>query len=105
VSGIHQLLIGVVVVIGAPIGEELFFRGFLFGALRARNRFAVAAIISSLAFGLVHVVDGNWFLVPVMFAVGTCFAYLYEREGRILTPIAAHMTFNLIGMLFIVYGS
>jgi membrane protease YdiL (CAAX protease family) len=103
-SGLAQLLLGAVVVVGAPLGEELFFRGFLFRGLRARRGFWVAALVSSVAFAVVHVVEGNWFLVPVMFAVGMCLAYLYEREGRILVPIAAHAMFNLIGMAFIVWG-
>jgi membrane protease YdiL (CAAX protease family) len=94
-------LLGLVVVVAAPIGEELFFRGFLFRGLRARRGFWVSAIVSSVAFGLVHYVDGSWFFVPIMFMVGLCFAYLYEREGRILTPIVAHAAFNLIGILFL----
>ncbi len=98
------VLLGLVVVVAAPIGEELFFRGFLFRGLRARRGFWVSALVSSAAFGLVHYVDGSWFFVPIMFLVGLCFAYLYEREGRILTPIVAHATFNLIGILFLTLG-
>jgi membrane protease YdiL (CAAX protease family) len=106
-TDLHTLptvLFGIVVVVGAPIGEELFFRGFLFNSLR-RHGFWLAAVLSSLAFGLVHVVNGNWFLVPIMFFVGLGFAWLYERDGRILTPIAAHATFNLIGILFLTLTS
>ena len=98
------VLLGIVVVVGAPIGEELFFRGFLYRGLRARRGFWVSAVLSSAAFGLVHYVDGSWFFVPIMFIVGMCFAYLYEREGRILVPIVAHAAFNLIGILFLTLG-
>ena len=100
---VPQVLLGLVVVVAAPIGEELFFRGFLFRSLRRRG-FWLAALVSSAAFGVVHVVDGNWLLVPIMMGVGLCFAGLYERDGRILTPITAHATFNLIGILFLTLG-
>lgn len=88
-----------VVVVLAPLGEELFFRGLLFGALRRRFRFWAAATISGASFALFHVIP---LLMPLMFFVGLGLAYLYERRGSLLAPIAAHAAFNLIGFSFIV---
>lgn len=93
------MLAAAVVVVLAPLGEELFFRGFLFGALRRRFRFTVSATISGVAFALVHVAP---LLMPLMFFVGLGLAYMYERRGSLFTPIAAHAAFNLIGFTFIV---
>jgi membrane protease YdiL (CAAX protease family) len=91
----------------APFSEELLFRGILFRGLRARLTFPVAGGISAVAFGAVHWVPGaHWqnavLLVSVMCFVGFGLAYLYERRGTILAPMAAHATFNVIGFVAIV---
>lgn len=90
---------GISAIVAAPIGEELFFRGFLFGALRRRLRFLGAAPISAAAFGLVHVLP---LLIPLMFVVGLGLASLYERRGSLLASIAAHAAFNVIGFTLLV---
>jgi membrane protease YdiL (CAAX protease family) len=95
------------VIVIAPFSEELLFRGMLFRSLRARMAFPVAAGISAVAFGAVHWVPGaQWqnatLLVSVMCSVGFGLAYLYERRGTIVAPMAAHATFNVIGFVAIV---
>jgi membrane protease YdiL (CAAX protease family) len=82
------------VVVAAPLGEEVFFRGFLFGSLRGRMGFAPAAAISATAFALFHVTP---LLVVLMFFVGVALAWLYERRGSLVAPIGAHAMFNVIG--------
>jgi membrane protease YdiL (CAAX protease family) len=95
-----QIVLGVgSVVVGAPISEEVFFRGFLFGSLRGRLRFLPAAAISGAAFALFHVQP---LLIAVMVFVGIALAYVYERRGSLAAPIAAHAIFNLIGYTLIV---
>ena len=94
-----EVVFGVVaVVLAAPIGEEVFFRGMLYGSLRGRFGFAVAAAISSLAFALVHVQPP---LVVLMFFVGFGLAFVFERRRSLVAPIAAHAAFNLIGFTLI----
>jgi membrane protease YdiL (CAAX protease family) len=89
----------------APVGEELFFRGVLFRALRDRHGFVVGAIGSGLGFGLIHFIPGPAvdaaLLMIVMFFTGVALAFVYERRGTIVTPIAAHVTFNVIGIVLI----
>ena len=46
------------IVVLAPVAEELFFRGFLFAGLRTRWSLWPAAITSGLIFGLVHAPTG-----------------------------------------------
>jgi membrane protease YdiL (CAAX protease family) len=103
---LEVLLAGFAVLVLAPAAEELFFRGFLFNALRARHRFAFAAIVSAICFGAVHYQGGAWqdaLLLPiVMCFVGFGLAWLYERRRNIVANIAAHATFNVIGFIFIV---
>lgn len=100
-TAFHVLLGGLVVVLAAPVGEELFFRGLLFGGLRRSLPFWAAALISSLVFAVVHVYV---LLMPLLFLVGFGLAYIYERNGSLVTSIAAHAAFNLVGYLLIVRG-
>jgi membrane protease YdiL (CAAX protease family) len=88
---------GVSAIVLAPIGEELFFRGFLFGALRSRFRFAVAAVISAVPFALVH----DFLFSPLLFVFGIVLALLYERRGTLLSSIGAHAAFNVVGYSFL----
>ena len=89
----------------APIGEELFFRGVLFRSLRDRYGFWVGAVGSAIGFGLIHFIPGSVvdavLLMIVMFFTGLALCFIYERRGTIVVPIAAHMTFNVIGIVLI----
>lgn len=79
----------------APLAEELFFRGFLFGALRRRG-LVVAAGVSGLAFGLAHLGGSPvGFIVPLAL-LGILLALLYERTGSLYPPIALHALNNSI---------
>ena len=89
----------------APIGEELFFRGVLFRSLRDRHGFWVGAVGSAIGFGLIHYIPGSAIdaalLMIVMFLTGIALCFLYERRGTIVAPLAAHVTFNVIGIVLI----
>ena len=98
-AGVELVLGMFAVVIAAPIGEEIFFRGFLFGSLRARLGFGRAAAISAAVFGVFHVVP---LLIFVMFFVGLGLATLYERRDSLVAPMAAHAMFNIIGYTLLV---
>jgi uncharacterized protein len=94
-----QIVLAVLaVVVAAPVAEEIFFRGFLFGSLRGRLPFLPSAAISAAVFALFHVQP---LLVLVMVFVGVGFAYLFERRGSLAASIAAHGMFNLIGFTVI----
>ena len=89
----------------APFGEELFFRGILFRSLRDRFGFAVGTAGSAVAFGLIHYIPGPAIdaalLMLVMTFVGVALAFIYERRGSFVAPLAAHVTFNVIGLALI----
>jgi membrane protease YdiL (CAAX protease family) len=92
-------------VVMAPIGEELFFRGVLFRALRDRHGWWVGAVGSSIGFGLIHFIPGSAIdaalLMIVMVFTGVALCFIYERRGTIVAPLAAHVTFNVIGITLI----
>lgn len=86
----------------APASEELFFRGVLFRSMRDRHGFWPGALTSSLAFGLIHYVPAPaldvLLLMIVMVFTGLGLSLVYERRGSLWAPIAAHATFNAIGL-------
>jgi membrane protease YdiL (CAAX protease family) len=91
------LLIGIIV----PIGEEVFFRGFVYGGLRARWGVTVALIVSGLFFAVVHVqlVHG----LPI-FVLGLLLAALYERTQSLVAPIVTHALYNILFILSVWRG-
>jgi CAAX protease family protein len=86
------------IAIAAPIGEEVCFRGMLFGGLRERLPMWAAALISAALFGLLHVTTGIS-VVPPLIAFGFLLALLYERTGSILPCILLHMLNNSVALL------
>jgi CAAX protease family protein len=76
----------------APVAEEVFFRGILYGFLR-RWGIAVALVLSTLVFSVSHGL-GHGF--PLTQAVGgILFAVAYEIEKNLLVPITIHCLGNL----------
>jgi membrane protease YdiL (CAAX protease family) len=81
----------------APIAEETFFRGFLYGGLRQRFSQIPASTMSGLVFGLVHAPTGITTVIPLaVFGIGL--ALLYERTGSIWPGIIAHAINNSIAL-------
>jgi len=95
-SGPGFALLLFVVVVGAPLIEELFFRGLLLRALEARFGAAWAVAGSSVAFGLAH-------YQPLQFlglaAFGVVLSLLAWRTGRLGPGLVAHAVFNLATMV------
>lgn len=77
--------------IGAPIAEELLFRGFIQRSLMpCGKKFAVFA--AALLFGMFH---GNLVQTPYAFLVGLVLGYV-TAEHSILWAIALHMINNMV---------
>ncbi|HEX3393294.1 MAG TPA: CPBP family intramembrane glutamic endopeptidase [Acidimicrobiales bacterium] len=92
-------LVGLIVfvVIGAPIVEELFFRGLFLRSLQRRLPDWAAITLSGLLFGLAHLQDasaGGLILFVSLFAFGVVLAVAAVRSGRLGPGIWAHATFN-----------
>ncbi len=91
-SNITQFII--IICIGgilAPVAEEVFFRGVLYGFFR-RWGLIVALIVSTFLFVVVHSLSQG---IPVIQIVGgILFAVAYEVEGTLMTPITIHALGN-----------
>ncbi len=95
----------------APFVEELFFRGFIFGAyLRRKSRWE-AYLSSSLLFALLHAnpramaPTENVALVIGVFALGGLLAWTYEHTGSLYPGIVAHGINNAIALAVVYAGA
>ncbi|SEH11268.1 CPBP family intramembrane glutamic endopeptidase [Thermoleophilum album] len=101
-DGLGGLLVAAfLIVVAAPIVEELFFRGFFYRALRGRFSVAIAAPIDGLVFGLLHwnfASADQLLVVPPLAVFGALLCLLYERTGTLLAPIALHAFNNTLAL-------
>ena len=84
-----------------PFGEELFFRGLVYGWLRARMPVWPAAVLSGLGFAVLH---GIWWLIPAIALLGILLALIYERSGSIWSAVITHGLFNSFTILIVYLG-
>ncbi|PAF36420.1 CPBP family intramembrane metalloprotease [Terribacillus saccharophilus] len=89
-----------IVVVFAPILEEIIFRKILFGEIYKRTNFFVAVLISALVFGAVH---GDFLHLLQYFVMGVVFAALYVQTKRIIVPIITHGLMNLMVVIIQLY--
>ncbi|MBQ9990901.1 MAG: CPBP family intramembrane metalloprotease [Lachnospiraceae bacterium] len=81
-------------VIGAPIIEELIFRGLVFSRLNKAMPLVVAAILSSIAFGLFH---GQIVWIGYATCLGLVMCFVSVNCQSVLASILFHMVFNFLG--------
>ena len=96
------------VAVGAPIVEELFFRGLLLRSLQKRRvPTALAVFLAAAAFGLAHgsalPIDAVVLVMVSLTVFGAVLAVLAIRTGRLGASIVAHSAFNLFTLLYLTF--
>ncbi len=87
--------------------EEMIFRGFLFRALLKKRGPVIAIIISSVTFGIGHIVNllagmatiENVIMIIFAVAWGFVFTMVYYRSGSLLPCIIAHAVVDVLSVL------
>ncbi len=96
----------IVISICAGIGEELLFRGWLMywiaegsttTELSSTAAMAIALVVSSIAFGLVHPITRLY--VALATVMGLYFGALVIYTENLLVPIAAHATYDAVQLI------
>ena len=84
------------------ICEELIFRGWLYGKLRAKIPAFPAIVLVSLLFALVH---GQWNVGVIVFAMSVINCLIRELTGTVYGGILVHIIRNSIAFygLFILH--
>lgn len=85
----------------AGFGEELLFRGVLFEGL-SRWNVGAAIVISNLAFGMLHALSLNYFLVAT--GIGFAMHYLANISDtrNLVAPMIAHGVYDLIAFVLLI---
>jgi membrane protease YdiL (CAAX protease family) len=96
-STVALIAVTFVVTVCAPLAEEFFFRGYFFGALRS-NGFWPAALLTGLAFGLVHVFGSPIAFIVPLALLGVALCFIRERTGSLYPGIALHCINNSVAM-------
>jgi membrane protease YdiL (CAAX protease family) len=84
----------IAVVVGAPLAEEIMFRGFLFrGWARTPRQVWPAIIVISALWALMHT-QYNWFGIGQIFIIGLVLGWLRWASGSTLLVILLHGLVN-----------
>lgn len=99
VSGLLVFLLIFTLVVLAPVCEEIFFRGYLYPALRNRMSVQPAMVLNGLLFAAAHF-EIVGFLPRMLLGYGLC--YMYERNHSLTGPMVGHALYN--GLLILLFG-
>jgi uncharacterized protein len=89
---------GMLLIVVAPLAEEVFFRGFLYQAFR--NSFGVlpGALLSALIFGAIHL---EFFKLVQLAILGVILALLFEKTRSLWSPIILHAVNNTLAYIYL----
>ena len=91
-GGVRFALVTFYAVLGAPLVEEVVFRGFLQGYLRRLFLARGTILLTAAAFAFFH---RPIHVTLVMFFLGLILGYERERTGSLVPSITTHILFNL----------
>ncbi len=90
-TGLGVFLLFLVVVVGAPVVEEIFYRGLTLKAFEKKMGGRLALVASSLLFAVAHL---QFVQFPALFLFGFVAAYLARKYDRLGRAVWAHVGFN-----------
>jgi len=96
--GAWFVVLFLIVVVGAPLVEELVYRGFIQGGLQARLGSTWALIITAAWFTIVHLEPIEF---PGLFAFALVLGLCYRRTQRLGLSMVTHLAFNATGLLLV----
>lgn len=93
----------IVVVLFAPLGEELVFRGLILPVVIRKLGIPLGALTSTVAFLLIHLpqIDGYFVASIGIFALGMFSAIVRIYSGSLFASILFHSCYNLVPLLVV----
>jgi uncharacterized protein len=100
-----RVILALVATIGAPLQEEIVYRGVLYTALEKSLGMRWSIVIVSLLFGAVHVVQYRQSIATLVavFLLSLVLTVLRAWTGKLLPCIATHLFFNGIQGIMIIF--
>jgi len=100
-NGLLVIYMTVFAAVGGPVVEEIFFRGFMYGAFKKRLGIFFGALASASVFSVLHAnVIG---FLPIL-VLGMVLSYVYEITGSLLTPMLVHIMHNSAMLILVHIG-
>jgi len=96
-SALERVFIVLALVGAAAAGEEIVFRGIIWGWIREASGPRTALVVTSVLFGCAHVF--LWRTIPLIIPVGFLFGWIVLRCGSVGASMAAHAAFNGVPIL------
>ncbi len=86
--------------LGVALFEEALFRGYIFLKLLKKVPMIIAAILSSLLFGMIHIFNYSsspnmWVAIINAVLIGFLLCILTIKSGSLMLPIGYHLAWNL----------
>lgn len=99
-GGANTVLLVLVVVVGAPIVEELVYRGLVQRSLSRTTGAASGLLLASILFSLIHFSPVEY---PGLFVAGLVFGLGTAVTGRLGPAIVTHAAFNAAGLVMVLW--
>lgn len=99
-TGWWFVLLALLVVVGAPIVEELVYRGLIQGGLSPRFGVVRALVFTAVMFTIVHLHPVEF---PGLFAFALVLGWCRIRTGSLGLAIVTHIAFNAAGLSVVAF--
>lgn len=97
-TNIELMVMYSMIVLVAPLCEEVAFRGGIFRFLHCRMPLYASIGLSSFFFALLH---ANLYSFAPLMTIGVMLAFAYRESGSLISSITFHATFNSINLALI----
>ncbi|MDH7506720.1 MAG: CPBP family intramembrane metalloprotease [Candidatus Thermoplasmatota archaeon] len=87
-----------------PIGEEIFFRGFLFEKIENFAGGILAIFFTAFLFGLAHISYGKIFPVLMPILMGIILGFIVLKTRNLYSAVIAHILFNITSLTLAYLG-
>lgn len=94
----------IILLVVQPVGEEIFFRGFLLDKIKSIAGKEVAIITTAIIFGIAHLSYAKIYPAIMTAVLGVLFGYIVIKTKNLNTSIIAHILFNITSITFYFFG-
>ncbi len=105
ISNSKSFSLAFLMVVMAPLLEELLFRGYLFKAWRSTKLgLSGTLLLTSVLFAALHWAQYHWILVAVIFGFSILLGLAREKTGSLWVPIILHSLNNLVFTVLVIFN-